>query len=283
MRIVNRESEKQMPEYADSRMPVQLETMPMDNRTCTAARASARDAMFDLILRDSNTVPMTTPEFLEAIASLTNSDLAGWSMIDSQSPTRTVHYFWPDHQLANRAEEVARANRVEHPLLRHYAKASTLEVLDPAEVAGPRQWRDTEAFGISYEIFGVTEQLGIPIRRRGRTLDTLVVARSRSRYDTPERDAAHWIQRTTQLAIATHTITPTGAQPNGTSAHALSVREREVLAIMATGVTRVAAAHVLGISSRTIDTHLDHIYRKLEVSGLMAAIRKVGLVTENLG
>lgn len=62
----------------------------------------------------------------------------------------------------------------------------------------------------------------------------------------------------------------------------LTEREREVLCLASHGLTARQIARRLGISERTITTHLDHIYRKLGVSCRVAAIRegtRLGLVS----
>jgi DNA-binding NarL/FixJ family response regulator len=58
-------------------------------------------------------------------------------------------------------------------------------------------------------------------------------------------------------------------------------RERMVLALAAEGLTARQIATRLGLRERTVTTHLDHIYRKLGVSGRIAAINegaRLGLV-----
>ena len=52
----------------------------------------------------------------------------------------------------------------------------------------------------------------------------------------------------------------------------LSVREIELLKLMATGVTNKQLAQSLFISEATVKTHLVHIYRKLNVTNRTAAI-----------
>jgi DNA-binding CsgD family transcriptional regulator len=53
---------------------------------------------------------------------------------------------------------------------------------------------------------------------------------------------------------------------------ALTVRQQQVLALVAEGLTDVAIGHRLGCSPRTVDKHLEHIYRKFGVSGRTAAL-----------
>jgi DNA-binding NarL/FixJ family response regulator len=52
----------------------------------------------------------------------------------------------------------------------------------------------------------------------------------------------------------------------------LSAREMEILQLIAKGVSNSEAAQVLGLSKATIRTHLEHIYRKLEVTNRVEAV-----------
>jgi DNA-binding CsgD family transcriptional regulator len=57
------------------------------------------------------------------------------------------------------------------------------------------------------------------------------------------------------------------------NAGGLSCRERQVLDLVGQGLTGHAVAHRLGCRPRTVDKHLEHIYRKLGVSGRVSALR----------
>ena len=52
----------------------------------------------------------------------------------------------------------------------------------------------------------------------------------------------------------------------------LSARESEILQLIAKGVSNNEAAQLLGLSKATIRTHLEHIYRKLEVTNRVEAV-----------
>lgn len=54
----------------------------------------------------------------------------------------------------------------------------------------------------------------------------------------------------------------------------LSPRESEVLSWVVAGKTNPEIATILGLSRRTVQTHLDHIYRKLDVTTRAAAVAK---------
>ncbi|MFO1396891.1 MAG: LuxR C-terminal-related transcriptional regulator [Burkholderiales bacterium] len=55
----------------------------------------------------------------------------------------------------------------------------------------------------------------------------------------------------------------------------LSPREREVLDWVGAGKTDLQAAAILGISVRTVQKHLEHVYVKLGVEGRTAAVMRV--------
>lgn len=52
----------------------------------------------------------------------------------------------------------------------------------------------------------------------------------------------------------------------------LTARQQGVLRLVADGLTDAAIGHRLGCSPRTVDKHLEHIYRRLGVSGRTAAV-----------
>jgi DNA-binding CsgD family transcriptional regulator len=54
----------------------------------------------------------------------------------------------------------------------------------------------------------------------------------------------------------------------------LTVRERQVLGLLAEGRTNQQIASVLGISDRTVGSHVGSIYRKLRVNNRVDAARE---------
>lgn len=52
---------------------------------------------------------------------------------------------------------------------------------------------------------------------------------------------------------------------------ALTTRQRQVLSLVAEGLTDTAVGHQLGCSPRTVDKHLEHIYRRLGVPSRSSA------------
>lgn len=62
---------------------------------------------------------------------------------------------------------------------------------------------------------------------------------------------------------------PLAIEPEGKK---LSARETEILQLIAKGVSNSEAAGMLNLSKATIRTHLEHIYRKLEVTNRVEAV-----------
>lgn len=55
----------------------------------------------------------------------------------------------------------------------------------------------------------------------------------------------------------------------------LSTRERDVLALMAEGLTNAGIAHRLGVSARTVEAHVSHTLTKLDIEQSDTAHRRV--------
>ncbi|AGC45164.1 DNA-binding response regulator [Myxococcus stipitatus DSM 14675] len=73
----------------------------------------------------------------------------------------------------------------------------------------------------------------------------------------------------TSAAPAAAAESPTAEEP---LLKPLSDREREILQLIAKGVSNSEAARLLNLSKATIRTHLEHIYRKLEVTNRVEAV-----------
>ena len=58
----------------------------------------------------------------------------------------------------------------------------------------------------------------------------------------------------------------------------ITVREQEVLQLLAKGLTYKEMALQLGVTSETVKKHLKNIYRKLEARNKIAALNKVNAV-----
>ena len=63
----------------------------------------------------------------------------------------------------------------------------------------------------------------------------------------------------------------------------LSVREREVLALVVAGLTNKEIGRALGLSPRTVETHRVHLSHKLQVESLAQMIRQYAALVDEAG
>jgi len=75
-----------------------------------------------------------------------------------------------------------------------------------------------------------------------------------------------------ETPAATPEQPPTSAPQQEPEGKKLSARETEILQLIAKGVSNSEAATMLTLSKATIRTHLEHIYRKLEVTNRVEAV-----------
>src|SRR5437660_8796071 len=77
-------------------------------------------------------------------------------------------------------------------------------------------------------------------------------------------------------------VAKTANAPHGTS---LTNREQEVLGLMAFGLSNKDIARRLGLGRRTVETHIDHLLRKLDVPTRTRAVSeavRIGLLCDAL-
>jgi DNA-binding NarL/FixJ family response regulator len=128
---------------------------------------------------------------------------------------------------------------------------------------------------------------GIPVEHQvavslpGPDQEVIGVAMSRSRHDFGDQDRALLsvlrgpltaaVLRARRRQQAGQALTAmTGSGPTD-----LTERETQILRLVADGRTNAAIAHALEVSPRTVAKHLEHIYRKLEVSSRAAAVSRM--------
>ena len=81
---------------------------------------------------------------------------------------------------------------------------------------------------------------------------------------TPDQAVAHALATLAGIPAATDTLP---AQEPGPELRRLSRRERDVVALLGRGLSNRAIADELGLSTRTVETHVEHILAKLGFTG----------------
>ena len=180
----------------------------------------------------------------------------------------------PDNRRAAEMARMTSRHALAHPVLAHYLTTRDLRMLSPEDVdaAWQRHW----VRGFMLSTVGVSEQVTIPVGFRGGVLTSYTLGRSGTRFSRIEREP---LARAMGLLVRAQRIVEAQAGPSAAPVSAvaacLTVRELEVVRGLATGDTRVAVAHRLGISPRTVGKHLEHVNAKLGTGSLVEVLHRL--------
>lgn len=182
---------------------------------------------------------------------------------------------WPRTQLpSDTMTDVTRRNMERHPLIQHYVRTSDRRPLAVTDMTSLRHWRSSAVGSDIHAVTGFYDHLAIPLRARPGTMRAFALGREDRGFTAQERDFVERLHPS--LIVLDHRAHAVRSAPGGP----LTPREQQVLALIASGMARQAAARRLQISIRTVDKHLESIYRKLGVnSHVEAALLAGGLPT----
>jgi DNA-binding CsgD family transcriptional regulator len=176
--------------------------------------------------------------------------------------------------------------------LRRLDRNDEARVLAEEELALARRWGDPRAIGASLRVLGLVEggEAGIGLLREAvgvlaasearlehaHALVDLGAAlrRANQRAEAREqlRDGVDLARRVGALGLAERAneeIAATGARPRKvlqTGLDALTASERRVAQLAAEGMSNKEIAQTLFVTIKTVEMHLSHAYRKLEIS-----------------
>jgi DNA-binding CsgD family transcriptional regulator len=204
-------------------------------------------------------------------------DVVVWNAIDvAAQKTET----WWDPPEAKISDETAATVMGEHPLVRGYlSHPNDLAPLRISDCVSELQWRNS---GVYQELFvptGARHQLAIVI-----TPPTAMAGRAwainRSGPDFTDRDITVAGSLQPMLALLDRTydwVGPLGddgaeAREEARQRAGLTVRELDVLQLVAQGLSGQQMASMRRISLRTVRKHLEHIYTKLDSHDRILAV-----------
>ena len=146
----------------------------------------------------------------------------------------------------------------------------------PSVVAGAA---DHESVREEMGHLGFEQQLAIPYHVSASGLRMFVLARAHHDFSDDDMDLARRVQPL--IWLVDRQVAVLAATTSGVVAGPLTGRETAVLGLLADGFTAAAIGHRLGCSPRTVQKHLEHLYRKLEVRDRLMAVQRgheLGLV-----
>jgi DNA-binding CsgD family transcriptional regulator len=170
----------------------------------------------------------------------------------------------------------------EHPLLRHYDETGDLAARRVSDVASDRQFRSLGLYREFYRPARVDYQLvvSIPAPRDG--IISVVLNRHTLDFSDEQRELIdllrpHLRQAAAIAALLSQPVPDTPKDPSGRAL--LTPRQTRIMQLVAAGSSDRAVARALGLSVRTVHTHLQHIYRTLGVTSRTEALAHVRALT----
>jgi DNA-binding NarL/FixJ family response regulator len=218
------------------------------------------------------------PELLlPALVNLVGADSALWTELDvthrpgqaaGPLPGRLVGY--PEPLLTEETALALEQHAPDFPLTRHTRPGGDGRAIRRSDLQSTRSFRDSGMYADVAQKIGVDQVLAAALKPGSLHV---CVALNRARFDftSTEVDLLAWLRplltrRVARLAAGQAMLA------SGTPLPQLTVRQGQVLRLVADGLTDAAIGHRLGCSPRTVDKHLEHIYRTLGVSGRTAAV-----------
>ena len=151
-----------------------------------------------------------------------------------------------------------------HPLVAHHMSTGDAGPLRLSDFAGARTLHRLGVYADFYRPLGVEHALCIALPARGAT--AIGIAFHRARHDFDDGDMA--LLRRARPALGTVVRDAAVFVPPGD----LTAREAEILRRVARGDSNGEVGLALRISRRTVEKHLEHVYRKLGLAGRYEAI-----------
>jgi DNA-binding CsgD family transcriptional regulator len=198
---------------------------------------------------------------VDALAGLLPCDHVLWGELDLQDMT-PVASVTSDRRPVDMAAFARHA--AEHPLIAHHAHTGDPGPLRLSDFAGPRALHRLGVYADFYRPLGVEHAVcvALPLRR-----STIVgIAFHRATRDFDDDELAFVRRARPALAMAVRDAAVVAPQDR------LTRRESEVLRRVARGESNGEVGLALRISRRTVEKHLEHVYRKLGVTGRFAAM-----------
>jgi DNA-binding CsgD family transcriptional regulator len=236
-----------------------------------ATRTRVRAALATVEAADAAVSLIDLPDLLlPALMETVPGESVLWTELDLSTgprPARLVSY--PELPLNAELAAALEQNVPDFPLTRHTRPGGPGTPIRRSDLQSMTAFRGSGMYWEVARRLGIDQMVAMALTHGQRHV---CISLNRAHLDF----APAQVDLLTQLRpLLTRRLARLAASPvNGPRADPadLTVRQRQVLALVAEGLTDVAIGHRLGCSPRTVDKHLEHIYRKLGVSGRTAAL-----------
>ncbi len=164
----------------------------------------------------------------------------------------------------------------EHPLVRHFQDTVGEQPAKISDFLSRPRFHALGLYADFFRHFPVEHQIAISLPGPDGEVIGMALNRGRRDFSEADRDLLNLIRahlvtalrRIRRRQCARQARIRAGDAPPG----GLTEREAEVMRLVAAGHTNLAVARTLGVSPRTVAKHLEHIYRKLDVTSRASAV-----------
>jgi DNA-binding CsgD family transcriptional regulator len=220
---------------------------------------------------------------------LVPSDLTTLSVCDLATGRRRV-FGNPGEALS--PEDVAAFDRhfFEHPLVRFHSAHPEGGTHRISDSVARRDFRESALYNEYYRRIGIAHAVAMPLYVDGTTLVSFVLNRAGRDFGDEEivilDRLRGWLAAMYRNAVALQRAAEmfrrlqemSCAASGGAGIDGLTRREGEVLAWVAAGKSDRQIAAIVGVSPRTVQKHLEHIYVKLGVENRTAAAMRARII-----
>lgn len=178
----------------------------------------------------------------------------------------------------------------EHPLVRFHGLQGGRFTHRVGDSVGLNAFRNSALYADYYRVIGIQHVMAMPLAQSSDLLVSIVFNRARREFSDRDRERLELLRphlsyiyrqccaRSRADAAARGAFDSSSAPPMtppaGSLPQVLTQREVEVLHWVAAGKTDKDIATLLGVSARTINKHLEHVYIKLGVETRTAAVMR---------
>lgn len=197
------------------------------------------------------------------------SELTTLSVCDLARNSRSV-VGNPDGAISARDRATFDRFFAKHPLVRFHSDNRHGGTHRISDSLSPASFRESALYNEYYLRISIDHAVAMPLFVDRGLLVSFVL--NRKRRDFSERDCALLDLVREPLAALYRNLLARSRDSRGFAGLPVTPREREVLSWLAAGKTDKDIGEILGMSARTVQKHLQHIYEKLGVETRTAAV-----------
>lgn len=209
---------------------------------------------------------------LPGLAELIGCDVLTYNEVGID-PAEVVYEDWPSRALDARTRSSFGEFAHQHPSVNHYRATRDGRPVLISDFLSRAQFHRLGLYSEFFRPIPVEHQLSVTLAVNGPIVVGIAFNRATKEFDETDRAVLAVLRRPLLNAMRRARARATDL-PVQQGEKLLTSTERNVLDLVADGLTNQAIAHRLCVSSRTVAKHLEHIYRKIGVSNRAAAVSR---------